>query len=72
MASRRTGRPLAGEYLWLAPGAPPAKPLRDSGYEVSPDDILVTNGGKQAGLPAFAAPVQTSTAVPPARAMASG
>ena len=25
-----------------------AKTLRDSGYEVSPDDILVTNGGKQA------------------------
>ena len=32
-----------------------AKTLRDSGYEVSPDDILVTNGGKQAVFQAFAA-----------------
>ncbi len=31
-----------------------AKTLRDSGYEVSPDDILVTNGGKQAVFQAFA------------------
>ncbi|OKL51012.1 pyridoxal phosphate-dependent aminotransferase [Buchananella hordeovulneris] len=31
------------------------KTLRDSGYEVSPADILVTNGGKQAVFQAFAA-----------------
>lgn len=33
------------------------KTLRDSGYEVSPDNILVTNGGKQAVFQAFAAVV---------------
>ncbi|MCM3898597.1 pyridoxal phosphate-dependent aminotransferase [Schaalia meyeri] len=32
-----------------------AKTLRDSGYEVSPSDIVVTNGGKQAVFQAFAA-----------------
>ncbi|QHT56644.1 pyridoxal phosphate-dependent aminotransferase [Cellulomonas sp. H30R-01] len=32
-----------------------AKTLRDSGYEVSPADVLVTNGGKQAVFQAFAA-----------------
>ncbi len=32
-----------------------AKTLRDSGYEVSPEDIIVTNGGKQAVYEAFAA-----------------
>lgn len=32
-----------------------AKTLRDSGYEISPDDVLVTNGGKQAVYQAFAA-----------------
>ena len=32
-----------------------AKTLRDSGYEVSPDDVVVTNGGKQAVFQAFAA-----------------
>ncbi len=32
-----------------------AKTLRDSGYEVSPDDVIVTNGGKQAVYEAFAA-----------------
>lgn len=31
------------------------KTLRDSGYEVSPDQVLVTNGGKQAVFQAFAA-----------------
>jgi aspartate aminotransferase len=31
-----------------------AKTLRDSGYEVSPDAVLVTNGGKQAVYQAFA------------------
>ncbi|WP_127132203.1 pyridoxal phosphate-dependent aminotransferase [Georgenia sp. SYP-B2076] len=31
-----------------------AKTLRDSGYEVSPDAVLVTNGGKQAVYEAFA------------------
>lgn len=31
------------------------KTRRDSGYEVSPEDILVTNGGKQAVFQAFAA-----------------
>lgn len=31
------------------------KTLRDSGYEISPDDVLVTNGGKQAVYQAFAA-----------------
>ncbi|SEA79271.1 Aspartate/methionine/tyrosine aminotransferase [Bowdeniella nasicola] len=29
--------------------------LRDSGYEISPEDVLVTNGGKQAVFQAFAA-----------------
>ncbi|MDO5729400.1 MAG: pyridoxal phosphate-dependent aminotransferase [Actinomycetaceae bacterium] len=33
------------------------KTLRDSGYEVSPDDIIVTNGGKQAVFQAFASVV---------------
>ncbi|QDB80270.1 pyridoxal phosphate-dependent aminotransferase [Georgenia wutianyii] len=32
-----------------------AKTLRDSGYEISPDQVLVTNGGKQAVYEAFAA-----------------
>lgn len=32
-----------------------AKTLRDSGYEVDPSQILVTNGGKQAVFEAFAA-----------------
>ncbi|WP_067779061.1 pyridoxal phosphate-dependent aminotransferase [Actinomyces vulturis] len=32
-----------------------AKTLRDSGYEVNPDNVLVTNGGKQAVFQAFAA-----------------
>jgi aspartate aminotransferase len=32
-----------------------AKTLRDSGYEVSPSQVLVTNGGKQAVYQAFAA-----------------
>ena len=32
-----------------------AKTLRDSGYEVRPQDVLVTNGGKQAVFQAFAA-----------------
>ena len=32
-----------------------AKTLRDSGYEVSPGQVLVTNGGKQAVFQAFAA-----------------
>lgn len=32
-----------------------AKTLRDSGYEVDPNQILVTNGGKQAVFQAFAA-----------------
>ncbi|MDC7120758.1 pyridoxal phosphate-dependent aminotransferase [Cellulomonas fimi] len=32
-----------------------AKTLRDSGYDVSPGDVLVTNGGKQAVFQAFAA-----------------
>ncbi|MFB4196314.1 pyridoxal phosphate-dependent aminotransferase [Streptomyces carpaticus] len=32
-----------------------AKTLRDSGYEVSPSQVLVTNGGKQAIYEAFAA-----------------
>jgi aspartate/methionine/tyrosine aminotransferase len=31
-----------------------AKTLRDSGYEVSPSQVLVTNGGKQAVYEAFA------------------
>lgn len=31
-----------------------AKTLRDSGYEVSPADVVVTNGGKQAVYQAFA------------------
>jgi aspartate aminotransferase len=33
------------------------KTLRDSGYEVRPQDVLVTNGGKQAVFQAFAAVV---------------
>ena len=32
-----------------------AKTLRDSGYAVAPDDVVVTNGGKQAVFQAFAA-----------------
>jgi len=32
-----------------------AKTLRDSGYEVCPEDIVITNGGKQAVYQAFAA-----------------
>ncbi len=32
-----------------------AKTLRDSGYEVAPSQVLVTNGGKQAVFQAFAA-----------------
>ena len=32
-----------------------AKTLRDSGYEVEPAEVLVTNGGKQAVYEAFAA-----------------
>lgn len=32
-----------------------AKTLRDSGYEIRPADVLVTNGGKQAVYQAFAA-----------------
>ncbi|MBA2531733.1 MAG: pyridoxal phosphate-dependent aminotransferase [Nocardioidaceae bacterium] len=32
-----------------------AKTRRDSGYEISPDQVLVTNGGKQAVYQAFAA-----------------
>lgn len=32
-----------------------AKTLRDSGYEVDPNNIIVTNGGKQAVFQAFAA-----------------
>jgi len=32
-----------------------AKTVRDSGYQVSPDQVLVTNGGKQAVYEAFAA-----------------
>ncbi len=44
-----------------APGIPAlreaiaAKTLRDSGYEISPADVIVTNGGKQAVFQAFAA-----------------
>lgn len=34
-----------------------AKTLRDSGYEVNPDDIIVTNGGKQAVFQSFAATI---------------
>lgn len=34
-----------------------AKTLRDSGYEINPTDILVTNGGKQAVFQAIAAVV---------------
>ncbi|HYP72668.1 MAG TPA: aminotransferase class I/II-fold pyridoxal phosphate-dependent enzyme, partial [Microbacterium sp.] len=34
-----------------------AKTLRDSGYEVDPANIIVTNGGKQAVFQAFAAVV---------------
>ncbi len=34
-----------------------AKTLRDSGYEVAPSSVLVTNGGKQAVYQAFAAVV---------------
>src|SRR5699024_8651018 len=32
-----------------------AKTLRDSGYEISADQVVVTNGGKQAVYQAFAA-----------------
>jgi aspartate/methionine/tyrosine aminotransferase len=40
-----------------------AKTLRDSGYEVSPGQVLVTNGGKQAVYQAFATVVDTGDEV---------
>ena len=40
-----------------------AKTLRDSGYEVSPSQVVVTNGGKQAVYQAFAAVVDTGDEV---------
>ncbi len=40
-----------------------AKTLRDSGYEVRPADVLVTNGGKQAVYQAFAAVVDSGDEV---------
>ncbi|WP_448062709.1 pyridoxal phosphate-dependent aminotransferase [Cellulomonas hominis] len=40
-----------------------AKTVRDSGYEVSPADVLVTNGGKQAVYQAFAALVDSGDEV---------
>lgn len=40
-----------------------AKTLRDSGYEISPADVLVTNGGKQAVFQAFATVVDVGDEV---------
>ena len=40
-----------------------AKTLRDSGYEVSPNQVLVTNGGKQAVYQAFATVVDVGDEV---------
>ena len=40
-----------------------AKTLRDSGYEIDPNNIVVTNGGKQAVYQAFAAIVAPGDAV---------
>ena len=40
-----------------------AKTLRDSGYEISPADVLVTNGGKQAVYQAFATVVEVGDEV---------
>ncbi|WP_182112054.1 MULTISPECIES: pyridoxal phosphate-dependent aminotransferase [unclassified Actinotalea] len=40
-----------------------AKTLRDSGYEVSPGQVLVTNGGKQAVFQAFATVVDVGDEV---------
>ena len=40
-----------------------AKTLRDSGYEVSPADIVVTNGGKQAVFQAFASTARVADGV---------
>lgn len=40
-----------------------AKTLRDSGYEISPADVLVTNGGKQAVYQAFATVVDVGDEV---------
>ena len=40
-----------------------AKTLRDSGYEVAPSQVLVTNGGKQAVYQAFATVVDTGDEV---------
>jgi len=40
-----------------------AKTLRDSGYEVRPQDVLVTNGGKQAVFQAFASVVEVGDEV---------
>ena len=40
-----------------------AKTLRDSGYEVSPNQVLVTNGGKQAVYEAFATVVDAGDEV---------
>jgi aspartate/methionine/tyrosine aminotransferase len=63
-ASRSAGRPAANDpanhKYTPAAGLPAlreavaAKTLRDSGYEVSPANVLVTNGGKQAVYQAFA------------------
>ncbi len=49
-----TGTPRPGGLPELKQ-AIAAKTLRDSGYEVDPSQILVTNGGKQAIYEAFAA-----------------
>ncbi len=40
-----------------------AKTLRDSGYQVNPNQVLVTNGGKQAVYQAFATVVDTGDEV---------
>jgi aspartate aminotransferase len=58
-AQRACGEPRFQKYS-PAPGLPElreaiaAKTLRDSGYEVSPGQVIVTNGGKHAVYAAFA------------------
>ncbi|MDO4665344.1 MAG: pyridoxal phosphate-dependent aminotransferase [Actinomycetaceae bacterium] len=60
-AAVKAARDSASHHYTAAKGLPAlreaiaAKTLRDSGYEVDPNNILVTNGGKQAVFQAFAA-----------------
>ncbi|WP_279107022.1 pyridoxal phosphate-dependent aminotransferase [Mobiluncus curtisii] len=46
-----------GEGMLATREAIAAKTLRDSGYEIDPNNVIVTNGGKQSVFQAFAATV---------------